>query len=330
MPGPATVTHRVKLTEFAAHSQSALRPGSRATLTCTFVVPAIADGTATPSRSAWFAVTTLEISGADHRGQPFRWVWDASGAHYTSRGRICVENDHYDEGVPKDWRQMYSRDAWTAHAPTVPPTTEGDLPAPTQASLTIQQYGTWTPDTDPGWQMITRAVDVLSADLLHPAPADLPAGVTVSAQATVGGGYLEARAHYADLEVSEEGRPATRDVRIWEIGEAWVHRFGAAGVVREDNERATVRNGGDSSVDLSGWTLGSDEAGPLFTFPPGTVLKPGDQVHVWTAPVAEPRPGVDLTLGWPERRAWRDEGDTGTLRDADGEVVHVARYGDRA
>ena len=121
-----------------------------------------------------------------------------------------------------------------------------------------------------------------------------------------------------------------RAVRISEITETRSRRFQGDGVVEFDNERVTVHNDGSERVDLSGWTLDCGGRGQTFVFPAGTTMPAGGEVHVWTAPVNDARPGVDFSLGWKKRHVWARDGDIGRLRGARGQLVDEVRYGDEA
>lgn len=139
-------------------------------------------------------------------------------------------------------------------------------------------------------------------------------------------GSLETDKGTSDTEDDTSGV----DVKITEITQFQGVRRTQSGVVDMDNERATVRNVGRHSADISGWTLNCGGKGQDFTFPEGTVLAPDDAVYLWTAPQDGLIEGIDFTLGWQKRRAWRNAGDTGTLTDAEGKVVDTLSYGDKA
>lgn len=90
-----------------------------------------------------------------------------------------------------------------------------------------------------------------------------------------------------------------------------------------DGEHVIIRNDGDASADLGGWTL-EDAAGHVFTFPPLT-LPPGSSVRVWTKAGANDA----ANLFWGRNQAvWNNRpGDTAILRNAAGNEVHRYRYG---
>jgi Lamin Tail Domain len=45
------------------------------------------------------------------------------------------------------------------------------------------------------------------------------------------------------------------------------------------DEFVEIVNRGTVAANISGWTLGADDAGQDFTFPPGTVLQPGQRIR---------------------------------------------------
>ena len=48
------------------------------------------------------------------------------------------------------------------------------------------------------------------------------------------------------------------------------------------DEFVEIVNRGTVAANISGWTLGADDAGQDFTFPPGTVLQPGQRIRIYT------------------------------------------------
>jgi large subunit ribosomal protein L20 len=89
-----------------------------------------------------------------------------------------------------------------------------------------------------------------------------------------------------------------------------------------EGEYVRLTNGGDSALELTGWTLRDDEAKHTYTFPAFT-LAPGAEVKIWT------KEGKDTkaNLYWGSKSAiWNNEGDTAVLSDADGKQVASLSY----
>ncbi|MEW6047304.1 MAG: lamin tail domain-containing protein [Bacillota bacterium] len=83
-------------------------------------------------------------------------------------------------------------------------------------------------------------------------------------------------------------------------------------------EEVVLVNEGTKPVDLSGWVLVSVTGNQRFTFPAGTVLRPGGQVVVRSGPGATSGPGV---LVWTRANVWNNQGEPAELRDATGRLV---------
>ena len=83
-------------------------------------------------------------------------------------------------------------------------------------------------------------------------------------------------------------------------------------------EEVVLVNEGAHPVDLSGWVLVSVTGNQRFTFPAGTVLRPGSRLVVRSGPNAASGPGV---LVWTRAYIWNNQGDSAELRDAAGRLV---------
>lgn len=68
----------------------------------------------------------------------------------------------------------------------------------------------------------------------------------------------------------------------------------------------------------------ADDRGQDFTFPPGTVLQPGQRIRVYTNQVHPQWGGFTYGSGRP---IWNDKGDNAALRDTDGNRVSTYGYG---
>ena len=89
-----------------------------------------------------------------------------------------------------------------------------------------------------------------------------------------------------------------------------------------DGEYVLIWNTNDVPVDLTGWTLTSNESKSIFTFPAFT-LAPGAEVTLWT----KRGKNDEDHIYWNSRKAvWSNNGDTGTLKDANGATTNVYTY----
>ena len=86
-------------------------------------------------------------------------------------------------------------------------------------------------------------------------------------------------------------------------------------------EFVVIENQTAAAITLTSWTL-KDQANHKFTFP-SFVLQGADTVKVWT------KPGTNdaNNLFWGRQAAvWNNQGDTGTLSDANGNVISIFAY----
>lgn len=90
------------------------------------------------------------------------------------------------------------------------------------------------------------------------------------------------------------------------------------------DEYVEIINRGTAPGDISGFVLGADDRGQDFTFPPGTVLQPGQRIRVYTNQVHPQWGGFTYGSGRP---IWNDKGDNAALRDTDGNRVSTYGYG---
>lgn len=83
------------------------------------------------------------------------------------------------------------------------------------------------------------------------------------------------------------------------------------------DEYVVVRNRGDATVDLGGWTL-ADDAGHAYTFTDGVTLAPGASLTLHVGSGTD----TDSDLYWGRTSpTLNNDGETVTLRDAGGTVV---------
>lgn len=89
-----------------------------------------------------------------------------------------------------------------------------------------------------------------------------------------------------------------------------------------NEEYAVFENTGDSTLDLSGWSL-EDEKEHTYSFPDGFTLNPGETVTVYTGSGSD----TDSELYWGSGRAvWNNGGDTIIVTNANGNVVISEEY----
>ncbi|MCC8250646.1 lamin tail domain-containing protein [Saccharothrix luteola] len=93
------------------------------------------------------------------------------------------------------------------------------------------------------------------------------------------------------------------------------------------DEYVEIVNRGSVPGDISNWVLGADDAGQDFTFPPGTVLQPGQRIRIYTNQVHSQWGGFSYGKGRP---IWNDQGDTAKLRDTNGNLISQLGYGNAA
>ena len=114
------------------------------------------------------------------------------------------------------------------------------------------------------------------------------------------------------------GGSSTADLRIAEI------HADAAGNDHENlnDEYITIENTGESSVDLSGYTV-RDTADHVYTVPSGTTLDAGAEITLYTGSGSD----SETSLYWGQGSAvWNNGGDTIIIRDGSGSTVLEREY----
>ncbi|MER2599897.1 MAG: lamin tail domain-containing protein [Caldilineales bacterium] len=89
------------------------------------------------------------------------------------------------------------------------------------------------------------------------------------------------------------------------------------------DEVVTIRNNG-LAQEMSGWRLFSGQGEQSYHFPAGFVLMPDAEVRIHSGPEAKSE-GLSDQL-WTNHYIWRNEGDSASLSDADGNVVSTFSY----
>ena len=89
-----------------------------------------------------------------------------------------------------------------------------------------------------------------------------------------------------------------------------------------NDEYVIFRNDGDSSLELTGWTV-SDEAGKTYQIPDGFTLDPGATVTLHTGSGTDAKTDLYWDAGRP---VWNNDGDTVTVTTSEGEVVVEETY----
>ncbi|TGA83824.1 lamin tail domain-containing protein [Streptomyces sp. MZ04] len=93
------------------------------------------------------------------------------------------------------------------------------------------------------------------------------------------------------------------------------------------DEYVEIINRGTLPGNISGFVLGADDPGQDFTFPPGTILQPGQRIRIYTNQNHPQWGGFNYGSGRP---IWNDKGDTAVLRDPNGQQVSDYSYGSAA
>lgn len=83
-------------------------------------------------------------------------------------------------------------------------------------------------------------------------------------------------------------------------------------------EKVTIKNSGSTNVDLSGWYIISVEGNQKFSFPSGTVIKPGVSIKIVSGPNAVA--GTNQ-LVWSKANIWNNSGDTARLFNNKGVLI---------
>lgn len=92
-----------------------------------------------------------------------------------------------------------------------------------------------------------------------------------------------------------------------------------------NGEWVEIRNSDTNPVDLTGWVLKDESASHRYGFPSGFTIQPAATVLVYTGC----GPDTATALYWCESGSavWNNDGDTGFLLDAQGNVVWSYAYG---
>ncbi|MFB6265813.1 MAG: lamin tail domain-containing protein, partial [Candidatus Nanohaloarchaea archaeon] len=99
--------------------------------------------------------------------------------------------------------------------------------------------------------------------------------------------------------------------------------------INETEESAVVKNTGENTVNLAGWSL-SDGSDNVFEF--GSVsLSPGESVTVYSSETlefedCEESAGPDYERCWDSSFVWNNDGETATLTNSRGETADTFTY----
>ena len=130
----------------------------------------------------------------------------------------------------------------------------------------------------------------------------------------------EGDSNSADIVALFSRLPARPDLAITEV------RYKGTGRAQAD-EYVEILNRGTESADISGWKLGADDSGQDFTFPQGTIVKPGHRIRIYTNENHTDSGGFSYGIN---KAIWNNKGDVARLHDRNGNTVHAFPYGDKA
>ena len=219
------------------------------------------------------------------RGVPTYWT----GVH----GTVAFETDG-ERFVVRTQRDAPTEPLELRSAPKVPPGASDALEP--RASFPARAPGAASAGADDASTGDAGAGDDSGND-----DADDSPEVTVT---TDGGDEVEPPTDARALEVVEVHADAA--------GDDWENLNG---------EYVVLRNDGEDSLDLSGWTV-ADEADHAYSFPAGTTLDPGESLTLYTG---EGRDGDGRYYWGSGSPVWNNGGDTVFVRTDEGELVAEVR-----
>lgn len=91
----------------------------------------------------------------------------------------------------------------------------------------------------------------------------------------------------------------------------------------EADEYIEIGNQGNAPADISGWRVYADDRDQDFVFATGTVLQPGQIIRIYTNEIHPETGGYSFGS---KSAIWNNQGDTGYLYDAAGQVASSYRY----
>jgi competence protein ComEC len=147
-------------------------------------------------------------------------------------------------------------------------------------------------------------------------PVEPGSGGAVAERDTLGSGSVSS----VETAVATDGGTTTSD---GQLVIATVNAD-AEGNDRENlnDEYVRLRNSGDGSLDMSGWTV-SDAAGATYTVPDGYTLGAGETVTLHTGSGTDSQTDLYWGSGSP---IWNNGGDTVTVRNSNGDIVREETY----
>jgi competence protein ComEC len=131
-------------------------------------------------------------------------------------------------------------------------------------------------------------------------------------------GGFTAPASTPEAVVTDGGTPSDGDLVVDDI------TADADGNDRDNlnGEFVVFRNNGETTLDLSGWTV-SDEAGATYTIPDGYSVASGETITLYTGSGTN----TDAELYWGSGSPiWNNAGDTVTVRNSEGDIVLQETY----
>jgi micrococcal nuclease len=153
----------------------------------------------------------------------------------------------------------------------------------------------------------------------------LPSGVTYNAylvQEGLARVYDSADFELMDAYLAYQHEAQQEGAGVWSQAD-YAEKDGVCiDTINPFSETVTITNYGDSSVNMSSWSL-HDEAQKTYVFPAGFVIQAGASVTIHS----EDGINTPQSLYWDsDSNVWNNDSDSATLVDGNGDVVDVFTY----
>lgn len=157
-------------------------------------------------------------------------------------------------------------------------------------------------------------------------------GETLANQVIVAAGYANAYTVPPNVRYSPVFLAAEQDARSAGRG-LWAPATGLSLTIVQieydppgddlSGEFVLIRNDGSNFAELGGFTL-QDAANNVYAFPVGASLPPGGELRLYSGGGAN---SADTFYWNSTTPIWNNNGDVATLRDDQGQFLHIYRYG---